>query len=202
MIHFRTIAPALAGLGLLAAASMPAMADGTKVGTLSCRVSGGIGFIITSSKALNCVFEATNGAKERYVGTIRRFGIDIGVTGEGRLGWIVIAPEKGRKAGAREGDYAGVGAEVTVVGGVGANALLGGFERSITLQPLSLQVQTGGDLAVGVTSLNLEPVRLVLHLPCPKAATGLHRLAALSLGSFLCSRFSFMVLVSPATATR
>ena len=159
MSRCRTIVPAIAGLGLLAVGCMPAFADGTKVGVLNCRVSGGIGFIITSSKALNCVFEASNGSRERYVGTIRRFGIDIGVTGEGRLGWVVIAPEQGRKAGALQGDYAGVGAEVTVVGGVGANALLGGFNRSITLQPLSVQVQTGGDLAVGVTSMNLESVR-------------------------------------------
>ena len=150
------LAAALAAGGM---ASLPAMADGTKVGVLSCRVSGGVGFIITSSKALNCVFEATDGRKERYVGTIRRFGIDIGITGEGRLGWVVLAPERGRKAGALEGDYVGVGAEATVGVGVGANALLGGFERSVTLQPLSVQVQTGGDLAAGVTSMNLEPVR-------------------------------------------
>ena len=139
--------------------SLSAQADGTKFGVLKCHVAGGVGFIITSSKALNCVFDASNGTKERYVGTIRRFGVDIGITGPGELGWVVLAPEKGRKAGALAGDYAGVGAEITVVGGVGANALLGGFERSISLQPLSLQVQTGGDLAAGVTSMNLEPAR-------------------------------------------
>ena len=157
MFKFRTMT--FAAIGLMLASAAPAMADGTKVGTLECRVSGGVGFIITSSKALSCVFKASNGSQERYVGTIRRFGLDIGITGPGELGWIVIAPERGRKAGALEGDYAGVGAEITIGAGVGANALLGGFERSVTLQPLSIQVQTGGDLAAGVTSMNLESVR-------------------------------------------
>jgi len=148
----------LLGLGLAGLAS-PAMADGTKVGVLSCNVSGGVGFIITSSKALSCVFESSAGAKERYAGTIRRLGLDIGVTGPGKLTWIVFAPNKGVQTGALEGDYAGVSAEATIVAGVGANALVGGFERSLTLQPFSVQVQTGGDLAAGVTSMNLEPIR-------------------------------------------
>ena len=34
-----------------------------------------------------------------------------------------------------------------VGGGVGANALVGGSDRSFALQPLSIQVQTGLDLA-------------------------------------------------------
>ena len=155
---FTASALSMAGLALASLAT-PALADSTKVGVLACNVSGGVGFIITSSKALNCVFEATSGSKERYAGTIRRFGLDIGVTGPGKLSWIVFAPATGVRAGALGGDYVGVGAEATVVAGVGANALLGGFERSFTLQPFSVQVQTGGDLAAGVTSMNLEPVR-------------------------------------------
>ena len=128
MTNLRTLFTAsalpLAGL-VLASLASPAMADSTKVGVLSCNVAGGVGFIITSSKALSCVFEATNGGKERYAGTIRRFGLDIGVTGPGKLSWIVFAPATGVRAGALEGDYAGVGAEATVVAGVGANALIG-----------------------------------------------------------------------------
>ena len=42
---------------------------------------------------------------------------------------------------------------------VGANALVGGSDRTVTLQPLSVQVQAGVNLAVGVASLNLVPAR-------------------------------------------
>ena len=132
---------AIAAAALLASAYVPAYADGTKVGFLRCSVSGGVGFIITSAKALNCIFEGNKGTREHYVGTIRRFGLDIGITGPGQLGWAVFAPERGRLRGALAGDYAGLGAEATVGVGAGANALVGGFQRSITLQPLSVSVQ-------------------------------------------------------------
>lgn len=156
--HLIAAALPLAGLAWASLAT-PALADTTKVGVLSCNVAGGVGFIITSSKALNCVFEASSGGRERYVGTIRRFGLDIGVTGPGKLSWIVFAPATGVRPGALAGDFAGVGAEATVGVGVGANALVGGFERSFSLQPFSVQVQSGGDLAAGVTSMNLEAAR-------------------------------------------
>ena len=51
--------------------------------------------------------------------------------------------------------YLGVNAEASIVTGGGANLLVGGFERSFTLQPLSVQAQTGVNLAVAVTSMKL-----------------------------------------------
>jgi hypothetical protein len=50
-------------------------------------------------------------------------------------------------------DVGGVGA------GAGANALVGGSNRTVTLQPVSVQAQAGLNLAVGVAGLNLAPVR-------------------------------------------
>ena len=90
---------------------------------------------------------------------IRKFGIDIGATNQGVLAWDVLAPFRGPRRGALAGQYVGADASVTVGAGVGANALVGGFNRSVTLQPLSLEVQSGLALAAGVASLELRDAR-------------------------------------------
>ena len=63
--------------------------------------------------------------------------------------------------GALEGRYFGVTAQATPGVGIGANVLVGGFDRSIILQPLSLTGQLGANLAAGVAGLRLTaPVRV------------------------------------------
>ncbi|MDE2363169.1 MAG: DUF992 domain-containing protein [Hyphomicrobiales bacterium] len=131
----------------------------TRVGALECDVSGGVGLIITSSKALDCYFyRDDNGQVEHYVGTIRRIGVAIGATGPGTLDWGVLAPTTGVAPGALAGEYGGVGANATAAVGVGANALVGGSNRTISLQPFSVQAQVGVDVAAGVTDVALEYV--------------------------------------------
>jgi hypothetical protein len=72
--------------------------------------------------------------------------------------WQVLAPST-RKFGALAGHYAGASGEATVGAGVGANVLVGGSDRTVTLQPLSVQGQVGLNLAVGVAELELQPAR-------------------------------------------
>ena len=144
---------ALAGAGLFAAPSADAA---TRVGALDCNVSGGVGFVITSQKALSCVFHSDRGRTEYYYGTVRRFGLDIGVTGPGKLSWLVFAATR-PGPGALAGDYVGGTASVSLGVGVGANALVGGFNNSFALQPLSVQTQSGVDIAAGIGALTLEP---------------------------------------------
>jgi Protein of unknown function (DUF992) len=127
------------------------------VGILECNVSGGVGFVITSSKALACVFRPSQGRPEHYVGTITRFGLDIGVTGPGQLVWTVLAIPGAWSRYPLAGQYIGASGEVSAGPGVGANALVGGSDRSFALQPLSVSAQTGVDLAAGVGELSLEP---------------------------------------------
>jgi hypothetical protein len=149
-----TVAVALAALSALA---QPALAQSNvKVGVLRCDVAGGLGLIITSAKEMRCVYTSSLGFRERYYGTIRKFGLDIGETGQGVLAWEVFAPIAGPRRGALAGDYIGADASVTLGAGLGANALVGGFQRSFTLQPLSLEVQSGFALAAGVASMTLR----------------------------------------------
>ncbi|MBB4018019.1 MULTISPECIES: DUF992 domain-containing protein [Chelatococcus] len=131
----------------------------TEVGRLACNVSGGVGFIITSQRALNCRFTDNRGRTEQYVGTIRKFGLDIGATTGGVLVWAVAASTSRLGRGALQGEYAGASGEATVGAGVGANVLVGGSNRAVSLQPLSVQGQTGLNLALGVADMRLELAR-------------------------------------------
>lgn len=156
---------ALAVLAIAAAAAMPVAShaqapDRTKVGALTCDVSGGMGMIIASKKAVTCLFTpSTAGApQEVYTGSITKFGLDIGATSGGEMIWSVFAPSD-RKFGALAGNYGGASAEATVGVGAGANVLVGGSSRTVTLQPVSVTGQTGLNLAVGVAGLELKPAR-------------------------------------------
>jgi len=145
---------ALVALGLTAAPAL-ASKDGVKIGVLTCDVSGGVGLIIGSKKSVDCVFEGTVGSRERYKGSIGKFGLDVGVTGKGVMAWAVFAPGQVSR-GALAGKYVGASAEASVAVGLGANVLVGGSNKSIALQPLSVQAQTGLNIAAGVASLQLK----------------------------------------------
>ena len=151
-----------APLALLAALASPALAQPAQrvqVGTLTCDVAAGIGMIIGSSKEVQCLFTPGNpGPREVYVGVINKFGLDIGATSGGQMVWAVYAPTSGRIA-ALAGNYAGATAEATLGAGLGANVLVGGSDRTVALQPLSVSGQAGLNLAAGVAELQLRPVR-------------------------------------------
>jgi hypothetical protein len=143
-------------------AGMPAANSQTKgmeLGVLDCKVEGGAGFIIGSTKDVLCTYRPAdkNLAPENYHGTISKIGLDIGVTGETLITWAVIAPNADLYApGALAGNYVGASAEASAAIGVGANALVGGSNRTFSLQPLSVQAQTGVNLAIGIAEFKLR----------------------------------------------
>ena len=137
-------------------AGLPTAEAGVEIGVLNCTVAGGAGFVIGSSKLLECVFQRGT-YSEVYTGRINKYGVDIGRTGTSVIAWAVIAPRRGEVApGALAGGYGGVSGEATIGIGLGANVLLGGSNRSIALQPLSVSAQQGLNLAVGIASLELR----------------------------------------------
>src|SRR5262245_25701539 len=153
----RSVLAAALSLALVgpAAAQGP---QGAKVGTLTCDISGGLGLLIASQKELQCVFTPTEpGPREVYVGVIRKFGLDLGATSGGQMLWSVYSRTRGGVA-ALAGSYAGATAEAAIGAGVGANVLVGGADRTIALQPVSVQGQTGLNVAAGVADLELRPV--------------------------------------------
>jgi hypothetical protein len=134
----------------------PARAQGTKVGTLTCNVASGWGFVFGSSKALHCTFTPGPGQPENYAGTINKFGVDIGYTQGGVLVWAVLAPTANLASGALSGNYVGATGSATVGVGAGANILVGGSNSTISLQPVSLEGNTGLNVAAGVGSITLR----------------------------------------------
>jgi Protein of unknown function (DUF992) len=154
------LATACAALAL-ALVMVPAMAQEAgrpRVGTLTCNISPGVGMIVAGQRQLSCIYASARGrAREPYEGTVSTLGLDIGATSGGQLTWAVFAPTTLRRA-ALTGTYAGATAGGTVGAGVGANVLVGGSDRTVALQPVSVQAQTGVNIAAGVSSMELRPV--------------------------------------------
>jgi hypothetical protein len=141
----------------------PAQAQQSYVeaGVLTCAVSGSIGLIVTSKQTMTCTYKpagAAYGVEHKYNGTIRKFGLDIGVTGEGVIVWTVLTAVQGVAPGSLAGKYVGATAQASVVVGLGANALVGGSNQSFALQPFSVSGQVGLNLAVGVAELDLYSI--------------------------------------------
>jgi hypothetical protein len=151
-------AAALAIGAVALAGTADAAPHGVKVGTLTCNVASGWGFVFGSSKDLHCTFRPS-GRSEHYVGSVSKFGVDIGYTEGGVLVWAVFAPSSDVRPGALQGDYAGATASATVGVGLGANVLIGGLDKSIALQPVSVEGSTGLNVAAGIGSISLKHVR-------------------------------------------
>jgi hypothetical protein len=130
-----------------------------QVGILECRGAASIGFIVGSVTNLGCIFRSEAMPEDRYVATIRKVGLDIGITQESALAWGVFAPTARLGPGALSGDYAGAHGSASLGVGAGGNALFGGSANSIALQPLSVQGQVGINVAAGLESLELRPGR-------------------------------------------
>jgi hypothetical protein len=154
----RLAAALVAALSGSLALGAPAQAQpGVVIGTLTCNVASGFGFVFGSSRAINCTFAGPGGRYEHYVGDISKFGVDIGFTQGGILVWTVVAPTAALAPGALAGNYVGGTASATVGVGVGANALVGGSSNSIALQPLSIEANRGLNVAAGVAAMALTP---------------------------------------------
>lgn len=129
---------------------------GVNAGVLTCVVEGGIGLLVFSSKEMTCEFDSVTGRKDIYTGNVKKFGLDVGVTGKSYVKWVVFAPVAETREGGLAGTYVGVSGEATAGAGVGANGLVGGSDKSFSLQPFSASIQTGVNLALGIGSLTLE----------------------------------------------
>jgi hypothetical protein len=132
--------------------------SGVNVGSLQCKVAGGMGFIFGSSKDLDCLLVRTDGVAEHYSGSINRYGVDIGFTKEAHIVWLVFAPGA-IGAGALTGDYGGVTAGASFGVGLGANVLVGGSNKQIALQPVSVEGSVGLNVAAGVAAVSLKAAK-------------------------------------------
>ena len=162
------IVPMIAALGLAAGVAAPGLAqtdtatspaegEGQRLGILECTVEGGWGMLLGSSKDVVCEFQRTDGSVDVYTGSLDKVGLDIGKTDKAYMSWLVlttVANEPGDNA--LVGTYVGVSAGASLGIGLGVNALVGGTQDQIGLQPISVEGVEGVNLAVGLSSLTLE----------------------------------------------
>ena len=156
-MRLSTLSIALAALaGSIASANaMPPV----RAGVLQCEGGQNVGYVVGSTTSLECVFQSEGRRPEPYIATVRRLGLDLGITDQTKLTWAVNAPAGRVGRGDLAGNYGGVGANASVGIGGGGNFLVGGPANAYALQPISLQGQTGLNVAAGVASIELEPVR-------------------------------------------
>ena len=155
MLKRLALAIGLVALAIGVAPSAQAQ-GGVRIGTLTCNVASGWGFVFGSSKGLRCTLSPGPGRPEYYAGTINKFGVDIGYTQGGVLVWAVFAPTANPGPGALNGNYVGATGSATVGVGVGANVLVGGSNSTISLQPVSFEGNTGLNVAAGIGSISLR----------------------------------------------
>jgi hypothetical protein len=146
----------LVGVAMLAMAATPADAQGrVRAGMLNCNGGGQTSFVVGSVTQMSCVFSPDVGRPEKYVATIHRVGVDVGMTTENALAWAVLAPTNRLGPGEIAGGYGGVAAGATIGVGGAANVLIGGSANSFTLQPLSLQGTRGANVVATIAGMDL-----------------------------------------------
>lgn len=148
-------------LALLPASMVPAAAQRVKAGTLVCNIAPSVGMIVGSRQDLSCRFTPAGrrGPVESYRGQMTRIGLDLGFTRGGRLVWGVFAPSRSLRRGALAGNYVGASGDAAFGIGLGANVLVGGSNRSVALQPVSVEGTRGVSVGAGLADLRLWPGR-------------------------------------------
>jgi hypothetical protein len=126
-----------------------------EVGMLECR-GASQQFIVGSITNMQCLFRPSSGGQpQAYDAQIRRVGLDLGFNQSTVLAWSVFAPNL-PSPGALSGTYVGPSANATVGVGVGANVLWGGSAKTIALQPVSGQAQTGLGVVGGISAMEMH----------------------------------------------
>lgn len=166
MQRFFQFASCLALTGILAGSATSILVSDTaqaqtaniRVGTLTCKGKGRVGMILGSNETLDCTYAPMgNLPKRALIGTVTTVGLDVGVKGESIMIWGVLGSTSSMPSDALRGSFVGAAADASLGLGAGAKVLIGGNNKSIVLQPLSVQGQTGVNFAIGVTGLQLDP---------------------------------------------
>ncbi len=174
MTHIFKLGRTLRGVLILAAMTPAAAFAGDRIGALECHLSGNGPSILVENQTVDCVFasERAGVRRDHYVGKLTKIGADIGANGKGDLVWGVVAATSRHGRGALAGDYVGPEASAKVSVGVGAAALVGGSDKTFSLQPLNVEGGKGIGFTAGVESLTLA---YVADRPAPKMRYRRHR---------------------------
>ena len=134
---------------------------GVKVGTLVITAVPGSGrnLIVRSSVDVEATFKDEAGKTEHYIGEMGiKLGLDLSFKTSEKLGYVVFSPSSDYRTGsyALQGKYFGTKASAAFGAGASAQLLIGGFDKSFTLQPLAVGYTTGGGVSAGLGYLYLQ----------------------------------------------
>jgi hypothetical protein len=129
-----------------------------KLGELTCMVSEVDQKLLKTHVVLDCAYVDVNGNNAgNYQGQIDRTGLDIGNMKTEQFTWVVST--LGDPADTKiAGTYIGAAAGASVGAGAGGNYLAGGFDGKISLQPLSVESESGFGVSLAGQKLVLEQV--------------------------------------------
>lgn len=125
------------------------------VGSLTCDVTDGSGFVFGSTRHLDCLFARTDGLAEPYSGAIKRFGVDTGFDRKGHAVWLVFA-SGAVEPGALAGKYGNGPARDNKSVASAAHLLVDGSNRQISLKPVRVEGDAGLNVASGVAEVTLQ----------------------------------------------
>jgi len=149
-------AAATVAAAMLAGAAQAAEDVKVETGVLKCTMTDRTNLVLVSSTTFSCVFDRS-GENENYVGEITAVGLDLTLKAEEKLIWAVFAPNSAKdRSGILEGEYGGVSASVALGVGAAGKVLVGGFDKSVALQPLSVSGQKGVGASLGIEGLKLS----------------------------------------------
>lgn len=127
------------------------------IGALSCNVAGGTGYVLGSSKSMECVFLGRDGGSSaEYSGTINKVGIDIGYTKAMHTIWRVYSLGSDRKADQIGGTYVGEQGTAAAGSQAGGNWLYGGANAEIGMVASGIVQDAGYNLAMGVAEMTIK----------------------------------------------
>ena len=136
-----------------------AEAEGMRVGSLACKKTGDkVSLLIHSRTPLTCTFSNGDGTEVYQGESGIALGFDMQWEETKEVVFVIVAPTSDYRIGsyALEGTYVGAKGSAAVGVGLGVNVLIGGGNKSFSLQPVSVEGSTGFGAAVGVGYLSLK----------------------------------------------
>lgn len=126
------------------------------IGSLSCASSDVKNRIVSTTMEFDCTFTRTGGREEKYVGKIRRVGVDLSAKDDVKIIWTVAVAGDATAPESLAGKYVGVAADVSAGVGGGARILVGGGDNSVSLSPTSFVGVEGTGFSIGLEEFTLE----------------------------------------------
>ena len=127
------------------------------IGSLTCNIAAGTGYVLASSKKMDCVFLGKDGiSTAQYEGTINKVGIDIGYTKAVHTIWRVYSLGSDRKANQIAGTYVGEQGTAAAGSQAGGNWIYGGPNAEIGMVASGIVKDAGYNLAMGVAEMTIK----------------------------------------------